>query len=284
MASGVPKSAVAAREARGESSQCSHSHHERCSGGTCTCQCHSDPAAFEKRREANQAAAGRAWETRRAGGKAPASSSGAPGETAPKRPAIASGNKPAIPAAAAKQIKSEFAFGIWLADQGAATFRPQQWQTPDDRLREQEITALSSAVYNELEARAPWLLKLLASAQQSAPEAALVYTVAMIALPRLARHGAVVMGVKITPELANAVAIAPFLAAQQHVTGPGASDVGAESTPVADRADRYGQVDVGGAPAGSAPVHAGAAVQTGRGDLQNGSGDTDGARNGRYAP
>ncbi len=281
----VGASTRAAREARGECRQCAQSDHNKCLGGACTCQCQKDPEAFAKRRDRDQAAAGKAWETRRAaGGKAPASSSaGAPGETAPKRPDIKSGAKAAIPAAAARQLKSEFAFVVWCGDQAAASFRPQWWNTPEDRLREAEIGALSSAVYNELEARAPWLLKLLAKASESAPEAALLYTVAMIALPRLARHGATIAGVKITPELANAVAIAPFLAAQQHA-GPGAASVGTESTHVADRPDRYGQVDVGGAPARGTPVHAGAAVQTGRGDLQNGSGDPDRARNGRYAP
>lgn len=275
---------VEQRTARGQSHSCARSHHDRCPGGTCTCQCHADPEAFARRRERDQDAAARAWETRRAGGAAQTSrtsSAGAAGETAPKRPDIKSGVKAAIPAAAARQIKSEFAFGIWALDQGAASWRPQLWQTPEDRLRQDEITSLVTVTYNEIEARAPWLLKLLAKVGESAPEAALIYTVAIIALPRLARHGAEIAGVKITPELANAVAFAPLVASQL-AQQPGAAGVGAESTPVADRPNGHGQIDPGSSPFTAAAVRAGAEVQAGYGPISDGSGDPNGARNGRY--
>jgi len=276
------KSLLERRMGRGESNACARAHHATCpTPDNCTCKCHADPQAFEQQQATYQESARKAWETRRAGGKAPASSTGTPAETPPKRPEIKTGVKPAIPAAAARQIKSEFAFVVWCGDQAAASFRPQQWITPDDRLNGQEITALTNATYNEIEARAPWLLKLLATAQQSAPEAALIYTVAMIALPRLARHGATIAGLKITPELANAVAIAPFLAAQVQQQG-GAAGVGAEPTPESDRPDRYGQVDVGGAPAQGPQVRAGAAQQAGFGQVSDGPGDPHSARNGRH--
>jgi hypothetical protein len=197
------------------------------------------------------------------------------GETAPKRPDLKPGAKAAIPAAAAKQIKSEGALLLWVADNAAAAALPQFWVTPDDRLQEQERTALVNATYNELEARCPQLLRFLAKAQESATEAALVYTIAMIAAPRLARHGV------IPNELASAILFAPLIA--QSATGqPATAGVGAESTPVADRPNGNGQEHAGQPFVEGAPVQAGAAVEAGRGDLRHAPNDSDGARNGRY--
>jgi hypothetical protein len=197
------------------------------------------------------------------------------GETAPKRPDLKPGAKAAIPAAAAKQIKSEGALLLWVADNAAAAALPQFWVTPDDRLQEQERTALVNASYNELEARCPQLLRFLAKAQESATEAALVYTIAMIAAPRLARHGV------IPNELASAILFAPLIA--QSATGqPATAGVGAESTPERDRANGNGQEHAGQPFVEGAPVQAGAAVEAGRGDLRHAPNDSDGARNGRY--
>jgi hypothetical protein len=198
------------------------------------------------------------------------------GETAPKRPDLKPGAKPAIPAAAAKQIKSEGALLLWVADNAAAAALPQFWVTPDDRLQEQERTALVNASYNELEARCPQLLRFLAKAQESATEAALVYTIAMIAAPRLARHGV------IPPELASAILFAPLIAQSATTGQPATAGVGAESAPVADRPDRDGQEHAGQPFVEGAPVQAGAAQQTGRGDLRHAQDDPNGARNGRY--
>ena len=272
------------RVAAGISPMCARSHHDECKmPETCKCDCHAHPEAFARRSAEAKARAEAAWATRRAGA---AEAKPARGETAPKRPEIKSGVKAAIPAAAAKQIKSEFAVLVWGADQAAATFRPQQWITPDDRLNEQEIGALVNATYNELEARAPGLLRILARAQESAPEAALIYTVAVIALPRLARHGATIGGIKITPELANAVAFAPIvaqLAQQQPTPGAGPAGVGTEPAHVDHRVNGDWQEHAGQPSVAGAPVPPGPAQQAGYGPLPDRGDDQDRPRNGQHA-
>jgi hypothetical protein len=256
------------RKDEGYSADCAHGDHKDCHRETCTCKCHAvaDGQAPEPNRASD--AAKKAWETRRAKTSPSA-------ETPPKRPELKSGAKSAIPAAAARQIKSEFALLLWVADQGAAAAAPTLWTTPDDRLQEAERNALVSVSYNEIEARFPQLLRILAKAQESATEAALIYTVAMIAAPRLARHGI------IPRELASAILFAPLVA--QSAPGQSATTaVGAEPTPQPDRADRDWQEHASQPPVTGQTVHAGAAVQAGLSDLLNRSGDTDGARNGRY--
>jgi hypothetical protein len=259
---------------RGESGQCAHSHHERCEGGACKCQCHTDPEAFEKRRSGQREAGQKAWATRQAASQEtpPART---PKETTPKRPDVKSGAKAAIPAAAAKQIKSEFGVLLWGADQAAAMLAPQQWTTPEDRLTDDERTLLVNASYNELEARCPDLLRLLARAQASATEAVLLYAIAMIAAPRLARH-------KVIPEsFASAIIFAP-LVAQSVTREQSAAGVGAVPTSQPDRPNGNGQVHPGEPFAQGAPVRVGAPEQAGLGDLFNRSGDSDGPRNGRH--
>jgi len=252
----------------GYSSDCAHGEHKGCHLEACTCKCHQREANGEQAEPSvASAAAKRAWETRR--GKTSTA------ETPPKRPDLKTGSKAAIPAAAARQIKSEFALLLWVADNGAAAAAPTLWTTPDDRLAEQERTALVNATYNELEARCPQLLRILAKAQESATEAALIYTVAMIAAPRLARHGV------IPAELASAILFAPLIA-QSAGREPGATAVGAEPTPQPDRANGYGQEHAGQPLIEGSAIHAGAAEQTGLGDLLNGSGDPHSPRNGRY--
>jgi hypothetical protein len=228
-------------------------------------------------------AAGKAWETRRANGTTSTRPKGT-GETAPKRPELKSGAKAVIPAAAAKQLKSEFALLIWGADGIVAGARPELWKTPEDRLTEGEISALTNATYNELEARAPGLLRILAKAQESAPEAALIYTVAMIAIPRLARREATVLGVKITPEFARAVVLAPLVFAQQSATQQSTAGVEPVAAPIPDRSNGYGQVDAGGAPVEGPPVQVGAAQQTGFSDVRHGPDNQNGAWAHGHAP
>jgi len=241
--------------------------------GRCSCSCHTDPQWTA--RHAKQTDAGRrAYVTRREH----ANSSVGTAETPPKRPDLKSGAKPAVPAAAARQIKSEFALLLWIGDNGAAAAVPKLWTTPEDRLQEDERTALVNATYNELEARCPQLLKILAKAQESATEAALLYTVAMIAAPRLARHGV------IPPELASAILFAPVIAQSVSTREPGAAAVDSVPTPQSDRANGHGQIDVGEPFTAGPQVQAGPPQQTGFSDLQHGQGDSDSARNGRYAP
>jgi hypothetical protein len=249
---------IAARREKGFSEYCVQSHHNECHEiETCPCGCHTNPK--------------------------PAAKISTPGETPPKRPEIKSGVKTAIPATAARQVKSYFAFGIWSADQALGGFRPDLWQTPEDRLTEGEIIGLRDAIYAELEARAPWVLKWLMTAGGSAPEAMLLYTLAMIALPRLARREVTILGTKITPEFARAVVFAPIIA-QQLTRDAGATGVGAEPAHVDHRTDRNGQEHAGQPFVAGAPIPPGAAVQTGLGDVPDGSGNPNGARNGRYAP
>lgn len=280
------------RLARGTSNQCAHSHHDRCIGGECTCECHANPEAWARKQANFKAGAQRAWQKRRGladgegqdqgqGQGQGASSPAATGETAPKRPEVKSGAKAAVPAAAARQIKSEFALVLWAADVGAAKAVPQYWNTPEDRLQDDERTALVNATYNELERRAPKLLKYLAKAQESATEAVLIYTIAMIAAPRLARHGV------IPPELASAIVFAPIIIAnvQQSVTPDGpAATVGAEPASQPDRANGYGQIDTGEPAAPGAPIQVSPPEQTGFSDLRHGPGDPHSSGNGRYAP
>lgn len=277
--------------AAGLSRRCAREQHFDCSGGggKCKCQCHTTPEAIaaaearaaEHDAEAASAAAKKAWDTRRA--------READGETAPKRegakrPEIKTA-KPVLPAAVARQLKSEFALLVWGADNIAAGVRPDVWRTPSDRLAEQEITGIVNASYAELEARAPRLLKILAEAQKGAPEAMLLYTLAMIAIPRLANHEAVVLGVKITPEFARAVLYAPLIAqsvANQQQSGASAAGVGAEPTLEPDRANGNGQIDVGGVSAAGPQVQDRAPFQTGLGDVRHGPDDQNSRGNGRY--
>jgi hypothetical protein len=277
------RAVIDSKLAKGQSLDCARSHHPRCTNpAECTCDCHHNP----QRLEARQDAARRAHITRGHSTSSPTSEAPptrAPKETAPKRPDVKSGHKPVIPAAAAKQLKSEFALLVWGADGIVAGARPELWKTPEDRLTEGEISALTGAIYNELEARAPGLLKILAKAQESAPEAALIYTLAMIAIPRLARREATVLGVKVTPEFARAVVLAPLVFAQQAAAQ---SSAGVESVPTSqpDRPNGYGQIDPRGAPVEGPPVQVGATQQAGFSDIRHGPGDTNGAWANGHAP
>lgn len=278
----MPGDGRAAQIARGRSYLCSHAKHAECAGPPCTCYCHTHPERLETYQEAGR----RAFRNRGTGAASAETPPTRPAarETPPKRPELKPGHKAVIPAAAAKQIKSEFALLVWGADGIVAGARPELWKTPEDRLTEGEISGLTNAVYNELEARAPGLLRVLAKAQESAPEAALIYTVAMIAIPRLARREAVVMGVKITPEFARAVVFAPLVFAQQAAQQQQSAGVEPVTTPVGDRPNGNGQIDVGGAPAEGAPVQASAPQQTGFGDVRHGQGDPHGAWANGHAP
>jgi hypothetical protein len=268
-------SRIATLTPEGLTLSCAKNDHGVCRGadGQCVCTCHTADA------QAQLTPGQKAARTRRANGGRSAT-----GETAPKRPELKSGAKAVIPAAAAKQLKSEFALLIWGADGIVAGARPELWKTPEDRLTEGEINGLTVATYNEMEARCPALLKILAKAQESAPEAALLYTVAMIAIPRLARREAVVLGVKITPEFARAVVFAPLVFAQQAAQQSAASGVESVATSVGYRPDGDRQEHAGGVPVEGAPVQAGAAEQAGQRDVRHGQGYPNGAWNAGYAP
>jgi hypothetical protein len=256
---------VQKRLERGESQDCAHSHHERCVVEGCVCQCHRDPEAFKRRQQRDSAAAAKAWQTRRGGGE---HATPAP-ETPPNRPEIKAGHKAALPAAAGKQIKSEFSLLLYVADQGAARLVPRQWTTPEDRLTDDERTLLVNSTYAYLESTALGrrLLQMLFKVSESAPLAQLVYTVAMVAAPRLAHHQV------IPPELASAIVFAPILFAQSAAAdGPDTSTspaVGAEPAPQPDRPDWHREVDAGGIPFTVPPVQGGAPDQTGFGPLRH---------------
>jgi hypothetical protein len=264
----------------GISGNCRRKDHHHCVSGQCQCQCHSDPTIehYSKRSPASEAAK-RAWQTRRGPGRPPTR---APAEIEPKRPDLRSGAKPPVTAAAARQIKSEFAFGLWLADQGAARASdnglPHKgwWLTPDDRLQEDERTSLVNATYNELAARCPQVLVWLAKASESATEAALLYAIALVAAPRLARHGV------IPNELASAIVFAPILFANAHAEQEQAADVGAGPTLEPDRANGYGEIDIGGVPVGVPQVQGGAQVETGQSDVPNGPNNPHRGGNGQH--
>jgi len=267
------KVSAAAREDRGYTSQCSHSNHLGCPGNGCTCPCHVDPSYLER------SPAERAHIARRAAARAQASpGSHSPGEVAPNRPQVKPGVKAPIPAAAARQIKSEFSLALWAADQGAARIWPQYWTTPEDRLQDDERTSLVNATYAVLEAYFPQALKVLAKVSESAPLATFLYTVAMVAAPRLAHHKV------IPPELASAIIFAPLLFSQP------AGEPAGESTPAVDserarepdRPNWDGQIDTSGIPVAVPPVQGGVSQQTGHGPLQHGTDHQNGAGNGRY--
>lgn len=209
--------------------------------------------------------------------KAPASSS--VGEVAPNRPAVKPGVKAAVPAAAARQIKSEFSLALWGADQAAARLAPQYWTTPEDRLQDDERTSLVNATYAVLEAYFPAALKVLAKVSESAPLATFLYAVAMVAAPRLAHHKV------IPPELASAIIFAPLLfnqpAGPDPATGAAAA-VDSERARVSDRPNWDGQIDASGIPTPVPPVQGGVPEQTGHGPLQHGPDHKNGAGNGRY--
>lgn len=191
-------------------------------------------------------------------------------ETPPKRPALKPGVKAAVPAAAARQIKSEFSLVLWGADNAAAKFAAQYWQTPEDRLSDDERTQLVTAIYGELEARFPRALQVLARVGESAPEAMLLYTVAMIAAPRLARHGV------IPNDLATAIVFAPLVLANLQQQNGAAADVGAEPAPQPDRPNGDWQEHVSVPPLEIPTVQAGAPVEAGHGQVRHGPGSPNG--------
>ena len=275
--SGPGRPTVTRRLERGESQDCAHSHHERCKAPGCACQCHVDPAAFAERQVRDKANARKAWETRRGGGEHARPGAADTAETAPNRPELKPGHKAALTAAATKQLKSEFALLLWASDEGAARLAPRYWTTPEDRLTEDERTLLVNNTYAYLESTelGRRLLKLLAKVSESAPLATLVYTLAMVAAPRLAHHGV------IPPELASAIIFAPILFAQQQPadtpdTGASAG-VGAESTPLSDRPDWHREIDTGGIPITVPPVQGGIPDQTGHGPLRHTENSQNGA-------
>lgn len=235
------KKAQAARRkqmlAQGYSSNCARAMHTECSGDTCICKCHRSER-----------------------------------QTAPKRPEVGV-PRPVLSAVKTRQVKSIFALGIWGADQVAARSAPQYWNTPEDRLTGDEQAALVGATYTEIEARFPKLLEWFAKASESATEAALVWTVAMIALPRLARHGV------ISNELATAILFAPFAVA--NATAP--AGVESHGTPQPDRSNRNGQIDASGVPAPISEIRGSAAEQARQGDVPDAENHPDRGGNGRYA-
>jgi hypothetical protein len=220
---------------QGYSSDCAHHMHATCKLESCVCKCH---------RSERQAA--------------------------PKRPELHTA-KSALPAVKARQVKSEFALALWGADQLAARTFPKYWETPADRLEEHERTALVDATYAELEARFPKALEWLARASESATEAALLYTIAIVAAPRLARHGV------ISNELATAILFAPIALDSLRT----AAAVEPNRTPQPDRANGDGQINPGGIPPEISAVQGGAAVQTGQGDVLDAAHHPDRGGNGR---
>lgn len=260
---------------RGHSEACASSHHDRCVTPACACRCHSDPEGFHRRQEHHSAAARRAHETRRRN----AGQSAETAETPPNRPKVESGQKAALPAAAAKQVKSEFSLLLWVGDQGAARLVPKYWTTPEDRLTDDERVALVNASYAYLESTelGRRILKMLNKVSESAPLAQLLYTVAMIAAPRLAHHQV------IPAELASAIVFAPLLFAQQSAAATDGADTGAAASvesvgaPQSDRPDWYGQVDASGVPFTVPPVQSGPPVETGHGPLRHPTDHQNGA-------
>jgi hypothetical protein len=224
---------------QGYSSDCAHAMHARCHLESCICKCHKSER-----------------------------------QAAPKRPEIRAA-KAALPAVKMRQVKSEFALVLWAADQLAARSVPNYWQTPADRLEEHERTALVDASYAELEARFPKALEWLAKASESATEAALLYTIAIVAAPRLARHGV------ISNELATAILFAPIALANATATEPAAS-VEPNGAPMPDRPNGNGQVYPGVPPFEVPPVQGGAAVETGSGDVPDPADHPHRGGNGRH--
>jgi hypothetical protein len=223
---------------QGWSSDCARHMHERCHLDGCPCKCH---------RSERQAA--------------------------PKRPELHAA-KAALPALKARQVKSEFALGLWGADQLAARTWPNYWQTPADRLTNDERTSLVNAAYAELEARFPKALEWLARASESATEATLLYTLAVIAAPRLARHGV------ISNELATAILFAPI--ALSGIAEQASASLESNRAPMPDRSNGDGQVNPGGVPPDISTVQGGPAQQAGQGDVPDATPHPDRGGNGRY--
>jgi hypothetical protein len=251
------------RVSEGMSSPCANFKHKDCQQNEdCQCKCH-NPAAEKSPAE-------RAWDTRRGNGTA--------AETAPKRPPLRPGVKAPVTAAAQRQIKSLFSITLWGADAGAANAAPKYWTTPEDRLTDDERTALVNATYLELETHFPQLLVWMARVAESAPTANLALVVAVIAAPRLAHHNVI-------PEsLANAIVFAPVLIAQQTAatppeSGPGqppTADVESNGAFIPDRPDWDGEKYVSSAPTTPAPVQGNPPQQAGHGEIRHGANDQNG--------
>lgn len=258
------------RREAGYSGWCAEQRHGECTkADTCKCACHAAPdaeAVEGSPQTPASAAARRAWATRR-------------GEQPPKRPELRPGKKAPVSAGQGRQIKSELALLLWGADNGAAKLWPRAWITPEDRLTDDERTMLVSATYAELEARFPQALVWLAKVSESATEAQLLYVAAIVAAPRLARHGF------IPPELASAIVFAPLVFAQHAAAAEQrAAAVDPERAPERDRANGLGQIDIGGASAAGSPLQGGVSVETGLGDVRHGPNDQNGRGPGRYPP
>jgi hypothetical protein len=227
---------------QGWSSDCAHAMHARCALETCKCKCHRS-------------------------------------EPEPKRPELKTGAKAALPAPKMRMVKSQFSLALWGGDQLAAKVAPKYWTTPEDRLQDDERTALVNATYAELEARFPVALEWLAKAAESATEATLLYVIATIAAPRLARHGV------ISAELATAIVFAPiaFASASAAAETNGATPtVEPERTPMRGGPNGNGQIDADGIPTPLSEVQARAPEQAGPSDIPGVPLDQNRGGNGRH--
>jgi len=174
-----------------------------------------------------------------------------PVERAPLR-----GGPGKLSAVRARNVKVLITGAIVMADMAAGRLAPVYW-TPEDRLQQDETTALVRGVYAELEAQ-PKLLEWLAAAADQGVHGQLAMALAMIALPRLMRRGVV------PPDVAAALAFAfgqPPTPEQQ--PQPDAVSVEAGPAREPERVERNGQEHSSFVPGRDATVHSGFSEQAG---------------------
>lgn len=169
------------------------------------------------------------------------SQAGTDAERKPRRTSTVRGKKPAR-----GEVLAVTATAVSMADRGAAWVFPV-WR--DDALTHEEIGLLADALTDEIMSSERLLAQFI-KMQKAGRHTKLAYAVAMIALPRLAKHGMI-------PGVNNADA------APNGATGPVESG-GAYG---ASGNDGQWEVYTGGGFTQSAPVFRGPEVQSGQGDV-----------------
>lgn len=150
-----------------------------------------------------------------------------PKQRVPARP-------PRLGQSESKRAKQMLGLGISGLDNAAHYALPKLW--PDeDRLKPEETLDLINATYNELEAVAPQVLVWLSQVAAESVHIAFLWTIALVAMPRLERRGIVPAGTTFL------IALAPF-------------QVGAGGASVGDRGNGNGQVDPASATAATVVV------------------------------
>lgn len=149
-----------------------------------------------------------------------------------------------------REVYTAVASAVYMADTGACFLFPA-WV--EDRLTQQEIGALGQALGDEIMS-SEYLTRMLMKAQTNSVHVKLAYTVAMIAIPRMAKHGMIPAGFIVTEDTSA-----------ETDTTPVPMEAGAAHGDRGD--DGIGQVNTGEQDTGNTEIPSGAEEQSGRRDV-----------------